>query len=199
MRNCESAGFRSSNPVSSSSMIAGVWYGSPTIMEASTLMPCARNSRKSSSTWGACSIRFFSGTLACRHDITYADLALSDPLPAQARKQEVAMQSLRIVAVLVSFFPQLAVMAQTDCDSPERRVSVTAREIAAGNDGSFRYSADAAGGMPPYTYSWSGAVGSNTFTSSDRQTPIFQPFSDRYADGTAADRTGCTAQATIGS
>jgi hypothetical protein len=97
-----------------------------------------------------------------------------------------------VVGVLV-----LTAGARADCRS-DGSMRVAPRELAIGRDGDFRYVAEVTGGQPPYTYAWTGTVGGAEFKSSERLTPIFLPYVERYAEVTVTDRDGCSAKAAIG-
>lgn len=89
-----------------------------------------------------------------------------------------------------------AATARAECPAGVK-MTVAVRELAIGNDGDFRYVADPAGGKPPYRYAWRGTVGAD-FTSSERMTPIFLPYLERYAEVVVTDSNGCSARAAIG-
>jgi primary-amine oxidase len=102
-----------------------------------------------------------------------------------------------VLIALVGCVFVFAVEGRADCRSGPA-MSVAVREHAIGKDGDFRYVADVKGGQAPYSYAWSVAVGGAEFKSSERQTPIFLPYLERYAEVTVTDRGGCSAKAAIG-
>jgi hypothetical protein len=101
------------------------------------------------------------------------------------------------VALAVLAFVSAAANAHAECPVGVK-MTVAARELAIGNDGNFRYAAEATGGKPPYSYAWRGSVGGAEFTSSQRHTPIFLPYLDRYAELAVTDGNGCGARTAIG-